>query len=166
MTGDADRQHEFQQVVAKNHSRLHGICTSFADRSDHQDLYQEILLQLWRSHDQFDGRASRETWVYRVALNTALAWRRKLATRKKHIPPSAVDPDTVGANSIENREEQILQEFLQSLSPVNRALMVLFLDNLSHREMGEVTGMNENQIAVRLHRIRQQFNERYVEAEQ
>jgi len=164
MTND-EKQREFHDLLAVNRGRLWAIARSFSDSSDIDDLFQEILLQLWKSIDSFAGDSSRETWVYRVALNTALTHRRQLSRRERNLPTTTVDTEVVQQRHEQSCEEQILDEFLQGLSPVDRALMLLFLDDLTHREMANVTGMNENQVSVRLHRIRQKFNQQYLESE-
>ena len=164
MTND-EKQRDFQDLLAVNRGRPWGIARSFSDTSDTDDLYQEILLQLWKSIDSFAGDSSRETWVYRVALNTALTHRRQTSRRQKNLPVTTVDPAIIQQRHEQSREEQILDEFLHGLSPVDRALMLLFLDDLTHSEMAMVMGMNENQVSVRLHRIPQKFNQQYLESE-
>ena len=76
-----ERQTQFQELLERSHARWAGIARAYAEASDRDDLLQEIALQVWQSLDRFAGRSSLDTWAYRVALNTALAWRRKARAR-------------------------------------------------------------------------------------
>src|SRR4051812_7930864 len=84
-----ERQARFRELLERSHARWAGIARAYAAAQDRNDLLQEIALQVWQNLDRFAGRSSLDTWAYRVALNTALAWRRKAATRTKQLPPSA-----------------------------------------------------------------------------
>lgn len=127
---------------------------------DCQDLVQEILLQLWASLPQFQGRASASTWIYRVALNTALSWRRKEGRRRKHQRPvlEVVDQSAAGADSdrqlVEREAVARLYAAIRRLPKADAALVLLFLDDLSYREMAEILGISENHVGVKLNRAK------------
>src|SRR5947208_15822704 len=86
-----DRQARFRALLERSHARWAGIARAFAEARDRDDLVQEIALQVWQNLDQFTGRSSLDTWAYRVALNTALAWRRKVAMRTKKLTQSTAN---------------------------------------------------------------------------
>ncbi len=130
---------------------------------DQDDLLQDILLQIWSSIPSFRGEAKETTWIYRVAFNTALAWRRgERRWRKKHeiflkldtlpqVQPSHVD-------SLSEREiVERLYAAIRQLPKVDASLALMHLDGLSYQEMAEVLGISENYIGVKLNRIRKQL---------
>jgi RNA polymerase sigma-70 factor, ECF subfamily len=166
MADKAEKEQRFQEVVEPNRRRLQGLARSFAAASDRDDLYQEMLLQVWRGLDGFAGRSSPGTWVYRVALNTAMTYRRKASLRERHAAPDVeIDPDHIGNHAAGGRDElQILQEFMALLSDVERALFTLYLEDLSYREMGEITGLSESHVGVRISQIKRRFVAAYIGA--
>ena len=130
---------------------------------DCQDLAQEILLQAWRSLPQFEGRATPATWFYRVALHTAMSWHRKdkprRARQKPFLEVQAVSTDE-GAERAQQRETvQQLYRAIQQLPKGDAALVLLYLDELSYREMAEVLGISESNVGVKLNRARKALSE-------
>lgn len=162
MAGDDAKEGIFQDVVAANQRRITSIARSFAGPSECQDLCQEILLQMWRGLDGFAGRSATATWVYRVALNTAITYRRKNGRHVRHGPPgprgSFADPV---APSSPGNEIMILEEFLGSLGEIDRAVFLLYLEDLSYLEISEVTGLTESHVGVRINRLKKSFTQRY-----
>ncbi len=162
MATDAAKERLFDEVVTANRRRIIGIARSYARPNDQVDLCQEILLQMWKGLDTFEGRSAAGTWVYRVALNTAITFHRKNSRR---IEPSARPlaepyPEPVAPSSPDN-EILILEEFLQSLGKVDRAVFLLYLEDLSYREISEVTGLTESHVGVRINRLKRSFTQRY-----
>jgi len=139
------------------------VVRSCAARQDQEDLFQDVLLQVWSSIPSFRGEAKETTWIYRVAFNTALAWRRGEQRRRKghetflkldtspQVQPSHVD-------SLPEREivEQ-LYAAIRQLPQVDASLALMLLDGLSYQEMADVLGISENYIGVKLNRIRKQL---------
>ena len=132
---------------------------------DCQDLAQEILLQVWRSLPQFQGRASPSTWFYRVALNTALGWRRKEHRRKARQQPilEASDLPVAGLDSaqqvVQREVVQRLYAAIRQLPKTDAALVLLYLDDLSYRQMAEVLGISESNVGVKLNRAKKALGE-------
>lgn len=132
---------------------------------DCQDLAQEILLQAWRSLPHFERKASAATWFYRVALHTAMNWHRKDKPRRSKEQPllevHTLAPDGGdSAEHIQQREtvEQLYQAIHQ-LPKTDTALVLLYLDELSYREMAEVLGISENNVGVKLNRAKKALSE-------
>ena len=132
---------------------------------DCEDLVQEILLQVWRSLPQFQGRASASTWVYRVALNTALGWHRKEGRRRLRHQP-LLEPEELpvpGPDSAEELQQREVVERLyaaiRQLPKADAALVLLFLDDLSYRQMAEVLGISEGNVGVKLNRAKKALSE-------
>lgn len=153
---DADRKAQLADLLERNERRIVAIARSYAAPSDVPDLVQEILLQVWRSLRRFRGTASIDTWTYRIALNVALTWRRSHQRRRRWLPKEAVDPDSLGLAHADGSEaERFLREFVPSLGEIDRAILLLYLDGVSHPQIAEILDMAENTVSVRLHRIRQ-----------
>lgn len=132
---------------------------------DRQDLAQEILLQVWRSLPQFRQEASLATWCYRVALNTALGWRRRdrrLSARRQPVfdlqELTAAGPDSserAGKRELVDR----LYAAIHQMPPADSALVLLYLDGLSYRQMSDVLGISESHVGVKLNRARKALTE-------
>jgi RNA polymerase sigma-70 factor (ECF subfamily) len=132
---------------------------------DCQDLAQEILLQVWRSLPQFQGRSSASTWIYRVALNTALGWRRKEHRRQVCQQPAlkVEDLPVAGLNSdqqlVQRETLQRLYAAIRQLPKADAALVLLYLDDLSYRQMAEVLDISESNVGVKLTRAKKALGE-------
>ena len=160
----ADRERSFLELLASYGPRLRRIARSYARGADREDLHQEILCQIWRSLPTFRGDAALGTWVYRVALNTALTFARVRKRRPVEVPHAEGEPDLHPAPVVAlGREEAILDEFLASLDDLDRSLLILYLDGLSHEEAAQVTGLRAGTVGVRLHRIKERYSKRYLE---
>ena len=130
-----------------------------------QDLAQEILLEAWRSLPRFERRASAATWFYRVALHTAMNWHRKDKPRRARQEP-LLDVRFVAANGSGSAEQAQQREMvahlyraIQQLPKADAALVLLYLDELSYREMAEVLGISESNVGVKLNRAKKALGE-------
>ncbi|MBI4907007.1 MAG: sigma-70 family RNA polymerase sigma factor [Acidobacteria bacterium] len=152
----------FERLMESNRRRLWAVARTYARGADAEDLYQEIALQLWRGYAGFKRECAESTWVYRVALNTAMSWQRKATTqrRKAHVEP--IEGELAGGPAGGRDEIAILGEFLACLEETDRALLVLYLEDITYREIGEVMGMTESNVGVRITRLKSAFTERYV----
>ena len=139
---------------------VHGCATAPPDQDD---LFQDILLQLWSSIPSFRGEAKETTWIYRVAFNTALAWRRgERRRREKHETFVKLDTSPQAQPShvdslAEKETVERLYAAVRQLPKVDASLALMHLDGLSYQEMAEVLGISENYIGVKLNRIRKQL---------
>jgi RNA polymerase sigma-70 factor (ECF subfamily) len=122
---------------------------------------QEILYQLWRSHRLYDGRATFSTWMYRIAVNTAISGLRKLHTMVATEPLDEGVAASLAAATDESRDDLLarLHAAIRQLEPVQRAVVIMFLDGLPYREIAAALGTTENAIGVRMHRIRARLSE-------
>jgi RNA polymerase sigma-70 factor, ECF subfamily len=132
---------------------------------DCEDLAQEILLQVWRSLPQFQGRASPTTWFYRVALNTALGWHRNEHRRRaRERPILAIEHLSVtGLDSsqefVQREAVERLYAAIRQLPKTDAALVLLYLDDMSYRQMAEVLGISESNVGVKLNRTKKALGE-------
>ena len=161
-----DRESLFKSWLIEHGGAVLKVARAYTlTTEDCQDLAQEILLQVWRSLPQFQGRASASTWFYRVALNTALSWRRKDKPRRARQQPllfvedlSAAGLD--GAQEVHQREAvERLYAAIRRLPKADAALVLLYLDDLSYRQMAEVLGISESNVGVKLNRAKKALGE-------
>lgn len=156
-----DHQAAFLELLGVNHGRWRAIARVYAGQ-DAEDLFQEILLQVWRSLRTFQGRSVVGTWSYRVALNTALSWRRSERVRRNRLPIlDGYHPSTVQSPEGPPGPSDILQRLSNDLTPADRAVLLLFLDDVGYADMAEILGFSEGSLRVRLHRIKKRLAELY-----
>jgi RNA polymerase sigma-70 factor (ECF subfamily) len=154
------QEQQFREWVEKYKAILIRIVRSFAvQTSDQDDLFQEILLQLWMSVPKFEGRCEESTWIYRVAFNTALDWKRsgKRKNRNLQLLSSRQTLETGEKKVSQFGSEQVIEQLYQaihSLSIVDASLVLLALDGLSYKQMAEILGITESSVGVRLNRAK------------
>jgi RNA polymerase sigma-70 factor (ECF subfamily) len=154
------REAQFRALMDANQVRLRALSRTWAPRA-WEDLYQEIALQLWRSLDRFEGRARLDTWVYRVALNTAIDFVRR--DRRRDAREVQTDAPEIPAPSGGPDPLVILQEFAASVGDIDRAILVMYVDGVAQRDIGDVVGLSEGAVGVRIHRLKMAFRKAYVE---
>lgn len=158
---DEDQKSLFMNWLGDHGASVMKVARAYSLTSDEcQDLAQEILLQAWRSLPKFERKASPATWFYRVALHTAMNWQRKDKPRRSRQHPllevQALAPYGIdSAEQAQQREtvEQLYQAIHQ-LPKSDAALVLLYLDELSYREMAEVLGISESNVGVKLNRAK------------
>jgi RNA polymerase sigma-70 factor (ECF subfamily) len=124
--------------------------------ADREDLAQEIVVQLWRSFPRFDGRSKFSTWMYQVALNVAISYQRSEIVRARYvISDEAQILDAVDQTNDEPQEVGLIYEFIDSLNPLDRALVLLYLDGNSHQEISQVLGISTTNVATKMNRLKQ-----------
>lgn len=166
-----DREETFLNLVRANQARVRRICRVYArETAEREDLQQEILLQLWRSLPSFAGASSPATWLYRVALNTALTFSRGRSRRRETpLDEQTVDaaraadsPEPDAPLETAERQEQ-LYAAIDRLGSVDKMLVTMYLDDRSYREMADVLGISENLVGVKLHRVKKALAARLAE---
>jgi RNA polymerase sigma-70 factor, ECF subfamily len=163
---DEDRKSVFMTWLGEHSPSVIKVARAYTLTSDEcQDLAQEILLQAWRSLPKFKGKASAATWFYRVALHTAMNWHRKDTPRRSRQQPllEVQVLATEGASSAEQvQQREIVEQLYQAihqLPKTDAALVLLYLDGLSYREMAEVLGISESNVGVMLNRAKKTLSE-------
>jgi RNA polymerase sigma-70 factor (ECF subfamily) len=158
---DEDQKSLFLNWLDEHGSAVVKVARAYTLTSDEcQDLAQEILLQAWSSLPKFAGNASAATWFYRVALHTAMNWKRNDTSRRSRQQPlvevQALAPE--GSNSAEQAQQREtvdqLYKAIQQLPKADAALVLLYLDELSYREMADVLGISESNVGVKLNRAK------------
>ncbi len=164
MKGHSVGEELFERLVEANKRRIMWIARSYASRDSVNDLYQEILFEIWKSLPGFQGRARVETWIYRVALRTAIDFRRK-ADRSVESAGTIREEESayVSPPSAWLSESEILSEFIGTLDEVDRPLFLMYLDgDFGYADMAEVTGLNEPHIRVKISRIKKSYVSNYI----
>jgi RNA polymerase sigma-70 factor, ECF subfamily len=136
------------------------ICRAYTDTSqDFEDYYQEVCLQIWRSKDSFLGQCEWSTWVYRVSLNVCLTLLKKKKRDGKSYFISDILPDAMMIQNSAFEDESLNQLYyaIRHLSEVDRALIILYLEERPYHEIGDILGTNPNNIAVRINRIKERL---------
>lgn len=155
MTTNSTEKTDFESLVEKYKSTIYSICFMFVDsKMQADDLFQEVLINLWKGFDSFRGEASLRSWVYRVSMNTCISYR-----RKKKVATVALDiaPDIIDGISSESSQTQQLHQRIQKLEPLDRAIVLLWLENMPYEEIGEIIGTSARNIGVRLVRIKEKL---------
>jgi len=162
------KEEKFNAIVSENSERIRNICRYYnSNAEDQKDMYQEVLVNIWKSLDSFRGDSALSTWVYRVAVNTSLTFTGKAFRHMKLI----VNSETANLNSIlddENlnkklEQEQLLERMqseLNQLSVIDKALISLMLEGLSMKEIAEVIGITEPNVKVKIHRVKSHLKEK------
>ena len=162
MADTPNRDRLFEEIIEANRRRISAIARSFAPLDERPDLCQEILLQIWKGLDGFQGRSALSTWVYRIALNTAITFRRRNGRRVESsgcsIDQSGLEPASPPSSG---DEVLVLDEFLRSLGKIDRAVFLLYLEDLTYREISEITGLGESHVGVRINRLKKYFMQRF-----
>jgi RNA polymerase sigma-70 factor (ECF subfamily) len=151
---------EFLDHTLPHQGIIFKVVNIYADnKEDKEDLLQEIWLQLWLSFPRFRFQSKVSTWMYQVALNTALTYSRKSTTRNKHLLNVAAATFADDDESVLHEQERLLWEMIRSLPKAEKALILLYIEGVSYREIAEITGDSENNVGVKLSRIRQKLKD-------
>lgn len=125
------------------------------DADEVADLFQEVLVKLWNGYDSFQGKSDIKTWIYRVTLNTCITLDRK--KRRRNRAMLSMDVDYFDSQEQETAQVRILHERIARLQPLDRAIILLWLKQISYGEIGEIVGISAKNVSVRLARIRVQL---------
>ena len=148
---------EFAQIVKEHKGTIYTVCYMFSkDEAEVSDLFQDILVNLWKGFPKFRGESSAGTWIYRVSLNTCISADRKKKRRGENLP---LDMNiNLFDDSVEDlKQVRMLQNRISRLGPFDRAIVLLWLENLSYDEIGAIVGITAKNVSVRLFRIKEQL---------
>ena len=150
----------FEQLIFENQAMLIKVCNIFCKtQTDKDDLFQEITINLWKGLSSFKGNSKLSTWIYRVSLNTAISKagrkKKRLVQYRDKLPESAA----IGSNddSIDEEQIRILYKGIERLKPVEKALILLYLEEHSYSEIADIMGISEKNAGVKLHRIKRKL---------
>ena len=149
-----DKEHQFELLVRKHKRTIYTVCYLFShDKTEIDDLFQEILIRLWNGFDTYEGRSDAKTWIYRVSLNTAINQDKKERRRIETVPLT-VDIDPYEADNPSSRQIRELYNRISRLDFIDRSLILLWLEGISYEDIGAIIGITPNNVGVRLLRIK------------
>ena len=132
------------------------ICRAYTDsQEDFEDFYQEACLQIWKSRDAFQEKSKWSTWIYRITLNICLTLSKK--NKRKHNTIEILTEESEKNTAFQNESLNLLYDAIKKLSEVDRAVILLHLEENPHKEIAEIIGTSSNNIAVRINRIKKQL---------
>ncbi len=151
-----DTERQFAKTVREHKSTIYTVCYMFSKDDDEvNDLFQEVLINLWKGYESFGHRSDIRTWIYRVALNTCISLDRK--KRRTGTVRLAMDINLFEDRDEDTRQVDLLHKRIQRLQPFDRAIVLLWLEDLSYEEIGQIVGISTKNVSVRLFRIREQL---------
>ena len=148
-------QTEFAQIVKENKSTIYTVCYMFSKDTDEvNDLFQEVLVNLWKGMSSFKGQSDIRTWIYRIALNTCISTDRK---KKITTIPLSMDANLFQDQDEDTKQVKLLHNRISKLQPFDKAIVLLWLENISYDEIGEIVGISTKNVASRLFRIKEKL---------
>jgi RNA polymerase sigma factor (sigma-70 family) len=154
-------EQDFIQLITQHQKIIHKVCNLYMDdEQDKKDLFQETLLAAWKGYRNFKGEAKFSTWLYRVALNTAITFYRKeqrqltTSTYQEQYAVALADDQFAEAEQLTAMHKAIAE-----LSAIDKALVMLYLEDYSHQEIGDIMGISPNNVAVKMNRIKTKLKE-------
>lgn len=148
---------QFAGIISQNQGILHKISSLYCnDPEEKKDLFQEILYQLWRSYPTFRNESKISTWIYRVALNTAITFLRKQKAKPGQSSFTEIIPDIQDDSEQEllDRQFKLLYKSIEKLDKVEKAIIMLYLEGASYEEIADIIGITSNHVGVKLNRIK------------
>ncbi len=165
-----DKDQLFREILKENDNRIFRICCwYFTDAEERNDAYQESLIRIWEQLHSFRGESKVSTWIYRIVVNSCLTYIRKDKLRKSLIDTGKVPENIQVAEASPAEYDQhdiklaFFRSLLQTLNHADRTLVSLYLEELSTKEMAEITGLTEINVRVKLHRIKEQIKNEWEE---
>lgn len=162
---DKDRTDNFLDVIESNKGILFKVANSYCrNTDDRKDLVQEIILQLWKSFENYNEKFKLSTWIYRISLNVAISFYRKENSRKRISNPITTDIFDFSETEISVEKETnlgILNQIISELNDLNKALMLLYLEEKSYREISEIIGITETNVATKIGRIKSKLKKEF-----
>jgi RNA polymerase sigma factor (sigma-70 family) len=158
---------KFIQILKENKWILYKVINTYCkDTEDRKDLEQEILIHLWKSVESYNNQYKMSTWIYKIAMNVSISFYRSNINRKSMTSPISESIYQV-ADQIDNsvsvdEERKFLNDFINQLDEFNKEILVLYLDNLSYKEIAEIVGITESNVGTKISRIKNKLQEYYV----
>jgi len=154
-----NKEQEFVKILEDNQQRIHKICGMYTNTpEDCQDLVQEVILNIWKAYPSFEGKAAINTWIYRIILNVCL---KKRFYRQKEQQVISLDglkfEPASDTNYVQDDKFLALKECIAQLNFSDRAIIILFLEEMAYKEIAEIIGISENYVAVKIKRIKEKL---------
>lgn len=164
---DKDRTDNFLEIIEINKGILYKVANSYCKNiDDRKDLIQEIIIQLWKSFDNYNKKFKYSTWMYRISLNVAISFYRKDTTRKRISNPLTIDIiDFTDTEMSDEKETNLgkLNQIISKLNDLNKALMLLYLEEKNYKEISEIIGITESNVATKINRIKDKIKNEFTQ---
>ena len=152
-----DIELQFTKMVKEYRKTIYTVCYFYSkDSEEVNDLYQEILINLWKGFEKFRGESSLKTWIWRVSLNTCNNQKRKKKSSVQTIPLS-IDIDLYNDDDVQSKQIQMLYDRINRLDVFDRAIILLWLENMNYQDIADVVGISLSNVTTRLFRIKEQL---------
>jgi RNA polymerase sigma-70 factor (ECF subfamily) len=158
------QQQFFQEIIEQHKGILFKVARAYCqDEEDRQDLIQEMMIQIWQSVHKYNDQYKITTWLYRISLNVAISFYRKNSTRtKKFTDLNEQMMETPVEDKSENETQlNLLEQFISELKEIDKALMILYLEDKSHIEIAEILGMSVSNVGTKVGRIKEKLKTRF-----
>ena len=153
-----DLESEFERMVRENRSTIYTVCYMFStDQDEVADLFQEVLINLWKSLPSFEERGDVRSWIYRVSLNVCISLDRKKRRNKTVSLTMDIDPYEEAETNQNSRQMEMLRQRIARLGQFDRAIILLWLENMTYEEIAAVMGITVKNVSVRLYRIKEEL---------
>ncbi len=162
---NSDKSKLFLSVIESNKGIIYKVANAYCkDKDDRKDLVQEIILKLWHAFETYNNAFKHTTWIYRIALNTAISKYRKEKIKAKYFVPvstSFIELEDQPPAIDSERRLSLLQQFIAELKELDKALMLLYLEEKSHKEIAEIIGISESNVGTKINRIKNLLKEKF-----
>ena len=158
---------QFSEIINNNQGILYKIANTYCENSeDRKDLIQEISIQIWKSLDRYNNESKLSTWIYRIALNVSIShYRKKKNQEQKSTMDNSIHQSWINVdarNEYPSEDVERLHGFINQLNELDKALILLYLDEKSHGEMSEILGISETNVATKISRIKKKLKQRFT----
>jgi RNA polymerase sigma-70 factor, ECF subfamily len=155
-----EAEKQFEKHIRENELLIHKVCRMYAyTTADREDLFQEVVIQLWNAYPNFKGESKFSTWLYKVALNTAITGLRKKKDFIESREPAQLPEQTSEENGGRQEELRRLYNAIEQLNQVEKAIVMLYMEDKSYEEMEEILGMTQGNLRVKMNRIRDRLRQ-------
>jgi RNA polymerase sigma-70 factor, ECF subfamily len=157
-----EAEKEFEKHIREHELLLYKVCRVYAyTNADREDLFQEIVIQLWKAYPKFKGDSKLSTWLYRVSINTAISGLRKKKNFITSYEPASI-PEPASEHHCEYSEEeklQLLYQAIEQLNAVEKAIVMLYMEDRTYEEMEEILGLSQGNLRVKMNRIKEKLRQ-------
>lgn len=149
---------DFTELIENNKKLIYKVANTYCrDFEERKDIVQEIILQLWKAFPKYDNKFAETTWIYRIAFNVSISLLRKETSRKKTLDEyhRQLEFMHIEDETIEDENLKLLHKFIEELKPIDKALIILYLDGCKNKEIADVMGISESNVSTKIYRIKE-----------
>lgn len=158
------QQQYFEGIIEQHKGILFKVARAYCSNvDDQQDLIQEMMIQIWLSIHKYNDQFKISTWLYRISLNVAISFYRKSSTRAEKYTElnEQLVETTLDDKSEDERQLKLLEQFISELKEIDKALIILYLEDKSHAEIAEILGISVSNVGTKIGRIKERLKERF-----